>query len=355
MSDEKEKDDKTEQPTERRLQQALERGDVPKSTEVNTFFLLASAALILLTLGPWLGRSLREGLIPYIAKADEMSLDGTGLWSIGTHGVWLLAIVCGVPLMAFVLAGIASSMFQHRFVFSAEQLKVKLDRISPLAGFKRVYGREAFVQFLKGLAKLSSVGAALTIVIWNERASLAALPQMDIQAILPVISGITLRLVGTALIAQAFLAGADYGYQRWQWYTRQKMTREELKQEFKETEGSPEIKQKIRRMRAEAAKKRMMAAVPKASVIITNPTHYAVALQYEAGMNAPICLAKGVDALALKIREVATEHEIPIIENPPLARAIHASVQIDEEIKADHYKAVAEVIGYVMRLKRRTR
>jgi flagellar biosynthesis protein FlhB len=355
MSEEKDKEDKTEEPTERRLQQALEKGDVAKSLEVNTFFLLAVATLIVLMLGPWLGRSLSLGMVPYLAKSHEMTLDSSGLWSIGSHTLYLLMVICGLPFVAIVLAGIGSSLAQHRFVFSAEQLKPKLNRISPIAGFKRVYGKEAIVQFLKGLFKIGLVGVALSVILWNERGVLQTLPQMDVVAIMPVMTSISLKLLATAVIAQAFLAAADYSYQRWQWYTRQKMTREELKQEFKETEGSPEIKQKIRRLRAEAAKKRMMAAVPKASVIITNPTHYAVALQYESGMNAPICLAKGIDALALKIREVAGEHNIPIIENPPLARAIHATVQIDEEIKSEHYKAVAEVIGYVMRLKRRSR
>ncbi len=355
MAEDKDKEDKTEAPTERRLQQALEKGDVAKSVEVNTFFLIAGAALVLLMAGTWIGRTLTASLVPFLAKPHEMNVDLAGLSGIGSHVVMIMGLVCGIPFAVFVVAAIAASMVQHRFVFSTEQLKFKGDRISPISGFKRVYGKEAAVQFLKGLFKIGLVGIAVSIIIWNERGSLAALPQMQTEAILPSIIAIALKLVGTAVIAQAFLATADYSYQRWQWYTRQKMTREELKQEFKETEGSPEIKQKIRRLRAEAAKKRMMSAVPRASVVITNPTHYAIALQYESGMNAPICLAKGVDQVALKIREVAGEHDIPIIENPPLARAIHASVQIDEEIKAEHYKAVAEVIGYVMRLKRQRR
>jgi flagellar biosynthetic protein FlhB len=150
----------------------------------------------------------------------------------------------------------------------------------------------------------------------------------------------------------AVIAAADYLFQYRQWYEKQKMSLRELKEEFKQSEGDPTIKGKLKQMRQARMRKRMMAAVPKASVIITNPTHFAVALQYERGMAAPICVAKGVDALALKIREIATEHRIPIVENPPLARALHATVQIDQVIPAEHYKAVAEVIGYVMRLRR---
>jgi flagellar biosynthetic protein FlhB len=144
---------------------------------------------------------------------------------------------------------------------------------------------------------------------------------------------------------------ADYLFQYRQWYERQKMSVRELKEEFKQTEGDPAIKAKIRQLRQNRARKRMMAAVPKASVIVTNPTHYAVALQYDRGMNAPVCLAKGIDTLALKIREVAAEHNIPVVENPPLARALHATVEIDQEVPPEHYRAVAEVIGYVMRLR----
>jgi flagellar biosynthetic protein FlhB len=158
--------------------------------------------------------------------------------------------------------------------------------------------------------------------------------------------------MGAVVAMLAIVAAADYLFQYRQWYERQKMTLQELKEEMKESEGDPTIKGKLKQMRQARMRKRMMANVPKASVIITNPTHYAVALQYERGMAAPVCLAKGVDALALKIREIAGEHRIPIVENPPLARALHATVEIDQPIPPEHYKAVAEVIGYVLRLRK---
>jgi flagellar biosynthetic protein FlhB len=158
-------------------------------------------------------------------------------------------------------------------------------------------------------------------------------------------------MLGTVVAILAIVATADYLFQYRHWFERQKMSVRELKEEFKQTEGDPAIKAKIRQLRQNRARKRMMAAVPKASVIITNPTHYAVALQYDRGMNAPVCLAKGIDTLALKIREVAAEHNIPVVENPPLARALHATVEMDQEVPPEHYRAVAEVIGYVMRLR----
>ena len=166
----------------------------------------------------------------------------------------------------------------------------------------------------------------------------------------PLVKALSLEVLGTVIAILAIVAAVDYLFQYRTWYQRQKMSLREMKDEFKQSEGDPAIKAKIRQLRHMRMKKRMMAAVPQASVIITNPTHYAVALQYDRGMNAPLCLAKGVDNIALKIREVAAEHNIPVVENPPLARALHATVEMDQEVPPEHYRAVAEVIGYVMRL-----
>jgi flagellar biosynthetic protein FlhB len=191
----------------------------------------------------------------------------------------------------------------------------------------------------------------MTVILWPKRHQLDGLVTMDPAVVLPLVKSMSLELLGTVIAILAIVAAADYLFQYRTWYNRQKMSLREMKEEFKQTEGDPAIKAKIRQLRQQRAKKRMMAEVPKASVIITNPTHYAVALQYDKGMNAPVCLAKGIDNLALKIREVAAAHNIPIVENPPLARALHATVEMDEEIPPEHYRAVAEVIGYVMRLR----
>ena len=192
-------------------------------------------------------------------------------------------------------------------------------------------------------------------LMWPDRRRLDGMVATDPAAVLPETGRLALKLLAYTTAALAVVAALDYLYQYRTWFERLKMTLQELKEEFKQTEGDPTIKGKMRQMRQARMRKRMMAAVPKASVVITNPTHYAVALQYEPGMNAPLCLAKGVDAVALKIREVATAHGIPIVENPPLARTLHATVDPDEEIPVEHYKAVAEVIGYVMRLRQAVR
>ena len=189
-------------------------------------------------------------------------------------------------------------------------------------------------------------------VLWPERYRLEAMVRFDPSVIMGVTVGLTLKLMGAVVAMLAVVALGDYLFQYRTWFERQKMSLQDMKQEFKQSEGDPHIKGKIRQLRQQRMKKRMMAAVPKASVIITNPTHYAVALPYERGMPAPICVAKGIDTLALKIREIAGKHDIPIVENVPLARALHATVEIDEEIPVEHYHAVAEIIGYVMGLKR---
>lgn len=352
MAEDTDQEDKTEDPTERRIEQAIERGDVPKSAEVATFFVLASGTLALMVTGAVGSRDFINAMRNMLSGLHSVSVESHGLMHLSYISAGQMASILGIPMLFAVAAGILSGFVMHRPLWTTETLAPKFDRISPMAGFKRIFGKEAFVQFLKSFAKFAIVTIVIFAVLWPERARLKTLVMLDPFVMLDISWVLTLKVLGGVLAIFAVVAALDVFYQRYTWHEKLKMTREEMKQEFKETEGSPEIKQKIRKLRAESLKKRMMAQVPKASVIITNPTHYAVALQYDAKMNAPILLAKGVDSLALKIREVAGAHDIPIVENPPLARALHARVEIDQEIPEEHYKAVAEVIGYVMRLRR---
>jgi flagellar biosynthesis protein FlhB len=237
-------------------------------------------------------------------------------------------------------------------VWSGESLKPKLSKISPMAGAKRIFGKQAAANFAKGLFKLLALGSVMMAILWPERHRLESMTRFDPAAIFGVVTSLTLHLMGAVVAMLAVVAIADYFFQYRQWYERQKMSLRDMKEEFKQSEGDPHIKGRLRQLRHARMRKRMMAAVPKASVIITNPTHFAVALSYERGMPAPICVAKGVDRIALKIREIAGEHNIPIVENVPLARALYATVEIDDEIPVEHYHAVAEIIGYVMGLRR---
>jgi flagellar biosynthetic protein FlhB len=251
-----------------------------------------------------------------------------------------------------MLAAVGGNAIQHRLLFSAEPIKPHLSKISPAAGLKRLFSKQAIANFAKGLIKLTLFGAVMAALLWPERHRLAGLAATDPAMILPLTRSLTLQMLGAVVAILAIIAAADYLFQYRQWFERQKMSFREIKEEFRQTEGDPVVKGKIRQLRQARQRKRMMAAVPKASVVITNPTHFAVALQYERGMTAPVCVAKGADLIARKIREVAEQHGIPIVENQPLARALHATVEIDQEIPPEHYRAVAEIIGYVMKLRR---
>ena len=195
-------------------------------------------------------------------------------------------------------------------------------------------------------------GAVITALLWPQRHRLAGLITADPALILPFTRSLTMQMLGTVVAILAIVAVADYLFLHRQWYDRQKMSLREMKEEFRQSEGDPMVKGKIRQLRQARARKRMMVAVPTASVVITNPTHFAIARRYERGMSAPVCVAKGVDLIARKIREVAEAHGIAVVENPPLARALHGTVEIDQEIPQEHYRAVAEIIGYLMRLRR---
>jgi flagellar biosynthetic protein FlhB len=352
MADDNDTSDKTEDPTQKRLDDAHDRGDVAKSQEINTWFVIAGATLVLSTFSGSIGGGIMMPLRNLIANSWMIHADGPGLLALAQSLEYALIAALGVPLLLLALAAIAGNMIQHRLVWSGESLKPKLSKISPGVGAKRVFGKQAAANFAKGLFKVITLGAVMTAILWPERHRLESFMHFDPGMLLGATTGLTVHLMGAVVAMLAVVAIADYFFQYRQWYERQKMSLQEMKEEFKQSEGDPHVKGRLRQLRQARMKKRMMAAVPKASVVITNPTHYSVALSYERGMPAPICVAKGVDNIALKIREIAGKHDIPIVENVPLARALYATVNIDQEIPVEHYHAVAEIIGYVMGLKR---
>jgi flagellar biosynthetic protein FlhB len=352
MAEEDDTADKTEDPTQKRLDDAHERGDVAKSQEINTWFLIAGSTLVLSSFSGSIGGGILVPMRNLIANSWMVHVDGPGLLALTQSLEDVLLAALGVPLLMLALVAIAGNLVQHRLVWSGESLKPKFSKLSPAAGAKRVFGKQAAANFIKGLFKVLALGTLMIAVLWPERHRLEAMVRFDLAAVLDVITTLTLHLMGAVVAALAIVAIADYLFQYRQWFERQKMSLQEIKDEFKQTEGNPQIKARIRQLRQASMRKRMMAAVPKASVVITNPTHYSVALSYERGMSAPVCVAKGVDTIAFKIREVAKAHDIPIVENVPLARALYATVEIDDEIPVEHYHAVAEIIGYVMGLRR---
>lgn len=348
---EQDQEDKSEAPSQKRIDDAYKDGNVPKSQELGTWFVMFGSALALAFAGSS-ARNFSELMTPFLARPHELVADPSGLLQISTHLMILLAGVLAGPVA--VIAGFAlfGSLVQHRVVASMKSVKPQFSRVSPLAGFKRVFGTEALISFVKTILKFLIVGGALVFALWPRRDDIARIIFLNPASMAGLILDDMMALVIAMLIAFGLVAGGDYLFQRLRWYNKLKMTRHDMKEEFKQQEGSPEIKMRLRQLRRKMSQQSIRTAVPKATLVVTNPTHFAVALQYEDGMQAPRCVAKGVDHLALRIRGIAEESGVPVIEDPPLARALHRLVEVNEEIPLELYKPVAEIIGYVLRLNR---
>ena len=342
--------EKTEDPTDKKLRDAHEKGDVAKSQEVNTWFIMAASLIVIAGFGASMAENLMTSFHGIVENSHQIAVDDGGLRKLWYLIGQMLTVALLVPLGVLAAAGLLGNIIQHAPVFSLEPLTPKFSKISPIAGFGRLFSSQSLLNFGKGLVKITLVTLILIAVIWPERDSLDLLVRTDVSQILPIVLEMTIKLVGATFALFTVIAIVDYAYEKWKWLQKQKMTIKEIKDEHKAQEGDPQVKGRIRQIRQERARKRMMTAVPEADVVITNPTHYSVALKYEKGMNAPLVLAKGVDDVAFRIRDVAKEHDIPIVESPPLARALYATVEIDEEVPSEHYRAVADVIGYVMKL-----
>jgi len=352
MSDEApEQSSKTEDPSQKRLEDAHKKGDVVKSQEVTTWFMLLGSAMIFAMMAPSIAGSLAVSMKDILSNADQFELGGSAFGSFFNGLALNMLGLVAAPLGILMLCALAANFIQHRPLLSVEPIMPKLSKISPLAGFKRLFSSESLVNFLKGLIKLGVVGAVVFFAVWPERDRLDTMMTTDPAAILVNFRDIGTKVFLWALAIITLIAMADFLYQRQKWWKRHMMTVQETRDEYKQMEGDPKIKGRIRQLRQERSRSRMMAAVPNATVVITNPTHFAVALKYDRSMAAPVCVAKGADAVALRIRSVAEDAKVPVIESPPLARALFASVDIDDPIPAEHFKAVAEIIGFVMRLR----
>ena len=351
MSDDQDKSQKTEDPTSKRLEEAHRKGQLAKSEEVGHWFVLSGAALVIALFAGGLARDLTVVMIPFLEQPHRIPADfGALRQAFEAVGVELLK-AGAAPLALMTVAAALGHLVQNRPVIALEKLAPDFSRISPMTGLKRIFGVQALITLGKALVKIVLVGGAALLAVWPELRRLELLTTVDLVDLLALLARVSLLLAGGALAMLAVLAIADLFYQKWDFIRNQRMSKQEIKDESRQSEGDPHVKMRIRQIRMERSKKRMMAAVPTASVVVTNPTHYAVALKYDAGMAAPKVVAKGLDLVALKIREIATEHGVPIVENPPLARALHQAVELDREISPEFYKAVAEIIGYVMRLK----
>ena len=353
MSEAADREDRTEAPSAKRLREARERGDVPRSRELANVAVLGAAVIAMLassgyvartSLG-WMQRAL--SFDPAIVGHPDRLL---------SHAAWLLgtSVLPILPLLAAALAAcFISPLVMGGLAFSGQALQPNFERLSPMAWIRRVYGQEGLAELLRSVLRVVIVGAVGAWAVHHALKAIPQLQQMPLEAAVSEGMAFMLRVLAAVVGAMGLLAAVDVPYQRWNWMQKLKMTKQELRDEYKETEGSPEVKGRIRQMARQLAQRRMMEAVPEADVIVTNPTHYAVALKYEAGrMRAPKVVALGVDEMALRIREIGAAHRVATVEAPPLARALYRHAKLDQEIPVQLYAAVAQILSYVFQLRR---
>lgn len=343
--------EKTEEPTARRLDKAREEGQIPRSKELNTTAILVLGALGLLVLGPFLSE--RIGRIALFGfEFERAAAFDTAVMSQHLLASLQDAAIGMAPWLALMLvASIAGPLGLGGWMMSSKAIAPKLDRLNPLSGLKRMFSMNSVVELLKSWAKVLVVGLCAWWVLWFYFPSVLGLLRMPEQGAIDGAMEIILWCFILICLSTALIAMMDVPWQIHSHIKKLKMSMQEIKDEFKETEGKPEIKSKIRQLQREAAQRRMMADVPNADVVITNPTHFSVALKYDAQtMAAPLLLAKGSDQAAMKIREIAKEHNVPRLQAPPLARSLYAHSKVGEEIPEGLYLAVAQVLAYVYQL-----
>ena len=350
MADE-DRSSKTEEPTGKRLAEAKQKGQVAKSMEIGHWATLMAAAGSIVAIAPWMMRKITALSANFISDAHLYPMDFEHLHLLFLHVSGEMALILAPVSLLFLVVALVTSFLQVGWSFSWEKIEPKFSALSIFAGAKRLFGLRAVTEFVKGVTKIGVVGTAFMFVAIPHLKDIELMPFFTIDAMLARLNDLTLVFIIVAASIMTILAAADFAYQKFDHHQSLMMTKQEVKDEHKHSEGDPAVKRRIAQVRMERAQARMMSAVAKADVIITNPTHYAVALTYDMdNMAAPKLVGKGVDHIAKKIRELAEENKIPIVENPPLARAIYASVEIDQEIPQKYYQAVAEVISYVFRL-----
>ncbi|MGD9212308.1 MAG: flagellar biosynthesis protein FlhB [Desulfobacteraceae bacterium] len=343
--------EKTEQPTGKKLSKAREKGQVAHSREIPSVMILLGSLGVFMLAGSWMFSELTN--ITSLLLKDSASITWTITtltrlgWQLFGQVIRLLA-----PLfLVIILLGIAGNVVQIGFLFTTEPLQLKFSKLNPISGFKRFFSLRSIVELAKSLLKLALIGWVAYITVRKEMDAIPLLLQAEVPQILAFIGKVAVRIIWFTVLVLMLLAALDFFYQRWQHEKELRMTKQEKKDEFKQTEGDPAVKARIRSAQKEMMRRRMMEAIPQATVVITNPTHLAVALRFENNYQAPVVVAKGAGVLAEKIRSIAKAHDIPIVEQKPLAQALYKTVEIGHFIPAELYRAVAEVLAYVYRLK----
>jgi flagellar biosynthetic protein FlhB len=349
MADEQDKESKTEEPTEKRITDAISKGNVPVAREATLFGSIAAVLAAFLLLGSWSLISITQTLRDAMDAAGSIRLEDREAAAIFVSSLVVKIAAAVVPIMAVVAAGtIIASLFQNVPSVAAERIRPQASRLSLFAGWTRMFGKLGWIEFAKSVLKLLAVAAILWLVLKRDLSSFASGLSADPYLLPGILLDLAAGILIPLLILAMGLAIADLVWARIKWRRELRMTHHDVKQEMKEAEGDPLLKAKVRNIARQRSSGRMLDSLPTASMVITNPTHYAVALRYDRGEGgAPVVVAKGVDHLALRIREIAAEHSVPLIENRPLARGLYEQVDIDEQIPPDFYRAVAEIIHYL--------
>jgi flagellar biosynthetic protein FlhB len=347
-------DEKTEKPTPRRLSEARKKGNIAKSTDINTAVVLLVGVVLVKMQFTSIGQRMTELTHEALGNLPKEDLTTTSLMAIFLHLGLQYALIVGPILLTLLVAGLVTNYVQVGVLFTTEPITPKLEKINPIPGFKRLFSRRSAIETLKAILKMGVVGYLAYKVLYDNYAQLTATVMADRASMAVLFGSIAWEIAWKAVMTLLVFGILDYFYQRWEHEKGLKMTKQEIKDESKQSEGDPMVKGRIRRLQREAARRRMMTEVPKATVVITNPTHFAIALKYERdGMEAPKCVAKGMDHVAQKIKEIAAENDVPMVENVPLARALYKKVEVDEEIPEDMYSAVAEILVMVDRMNKK--
>jgi flagellar biosynthetic protein FlhB len=345
-------DDKTEEPTGKRLSKAQEDGDVPLSREVGHLLMVLGILVVVGIMAPWIMKDLIGLLRAFIERPHVMHTDIEAMRDMLIQMIWRVGLLLAMPIGLFMIIGVVSTLGQVGFLYTPKKIMPKLSNLNPISGMKQLFSTQSLMEAGKSMAKIGIIIVVLGAMVVPALRHPDQIIDQDLVTTVSQTHTLIIMLLFFTAIVMGVIAALDIAYTRWSHKKKLMMTKQEVKDEHKDMEGDPKVKGRIRAIRLERHKKRMMANVPKATVVVTNPTHFAVALKYDMdSMAAPTVVAKGADYLALRIRQIATDNEVPIVENPPLARALYAAVEVDQEIPAEHYKAVAEVIGFVMRLK----
>ena len=344
--------DKTEEPTEKKRADARKKGTVARSQELNTAFVLLAGFLMLRVLWEYIYGNVAEYTI-YLYSHISQSTSTESISELFI-GIMLLLAKTVIPVMLFVMiVGLAINVYQVGLMISTERIEFNLDKLNPINGFGRIFSKRSLVELAKSIFKILVIGFFLYLYLKDQIPLVPQFIFFDLPYSLATIADTIFTMAFQVVAVIMVMAAADYAYQCWQTTQDLKMSKQEVKDEYKQMEGDPQIKGRIKQKQRQMAMQRMMSEVPKADVIITNPTHLAVALSYKKGMIAPTVLAKGKDAVAERIKQIAREHRIMIVENKPVARALYEAVEVGGMVPAELYQAVAEILAYVYRIKHR--